>query len=106
MGKIIRLNTGFDECPDNVFFSTRHCSGVKDHQCIPKLQENEMSELKKKNVKLSDEKEKQDLEIEILIAVTAALSFVCFVVLMLAIRLAVKKRNDPSAGEHGIRAFP
>lgn len=36
LGKIIRLNTEFKSAPDNVFFSTDYCSGVKDFQCIPK----------------------------------------------------------------------
>ena len=34
LGKLIRMNTGFKSAPDNVFFSTQYCAGVKDFQCV------------------------------------------------------------------------
>ena len=38
LGKLIRMNTGFKSAPDNVFFSTQYCAGVKDFQCVPKTE--------------------------------------------------------------------
>lgn len=35
LSKIIRLNTGFKSAPDNIFFSTEHCSTVTNFWCIP-----------------------------------------------------------------------
>ena len=36
LSKIIQYNTDFKDVPDNVMFSSQHCSGVRNHQCIPK----------------------------------------------------------------------
>ena len=38
LGKLIRMNTGFKSAPDNVFFSTQYCAGVKDFQCVRKTE--------------------------------------------------------------------
>ena len=55
LGKIIRLNTGFKDAPDNVFFATQYCKGVEKHQCVAKDQKNK-DELQKKNTDLENEK--------------------------------------------------
>ena len=44
LGKIIRMNTGFKTAPDNVFFSTQYCAGVKDFQCVPKTETTSVTE--------------------------------------------------------------
>ena len=71
LGKLIRLNTGFDECPDNVFFSTRNCIGVKYYQCISKPLKNKEDELKEQNTELSEKISDKDKDIEVLTTIAS-----------------------------------
>ena len=98
LGKIIRLNTGFDECPDNVFFSTLNCIGVKNHQCIPKPLTSKEYELKEQNSELSEKISDKDKEIDVLISVTSVLAVLCFVCLLFCIWTILRRRQHKSSG--------
>jgi len=99
MGEIIRFNTGFDDCPENVFFSKQNCDGVKDHQCIPRpsKQSEEVRQLNSKNSKLqSDNDDKQD-KLRTLIIITCVLAGITLLVIICAIKVAVTRNqgDDP-----------
>ena len=34
LATLIRLNTDFQDVPENIFFSLKDCTEVRDHQCI------------------------------------------------------------------------
>ena len=57
LGKIIRLNTEFKDCPENVFFSARHCKDSRSfYQCEKKYHPTE--NIYKENNELMNENEK------------------------------------------------
>lgn len=91
LGKIIRLNTGFEECPDNVFFSTKNCIGVEKHQCVPKLESNEIVEVNEKNRQLKDEVEEKDEKLKLLIILLGVISAVCLLVILISVKIAKTK---------------
>lgn len=85
------MNTGFEECPDNVFFSTKNCIGVEKHQCVPKLESNEIVEVNEKNRQLKDEVEEKDEKLKLLIILLGVISAVCLLVILISVKIAKTK---------------
>jgi len=106
MGKMIRMNTAYQDCPDDVFFATQRCSGVKDHQCIPiLLPTSDYMSMQSQNEKLTKETNDQDYTIQTLIIVAAILGFACLVCLLFAIRIAIYSKftdNDEKKPQKGV----
>lgn len=106
MGEIIRLNTDFKDCPDNVFFSTRKCKGVKNHQCVPRPCRDVDCHLELENMKLSTEINEQKTLVRCLIIIAGILAAVCILLLIGAImvRGRMSKKSEYS-GKFSIDFF-
>ena len=85
MGKIIRLNTNFKSCPDNVFFASRNCKGVDNHQCIPRSCMDGNCYMQQENMKLSDKVSDQEEVVTGLIVTAVILGILCLVLIIGAV---------------------
>uniref|UniRef100_V9GVG1 Peroxinectin n=1 Tax=Hydra vulgaris TaxID=6087 RepID=V9GVG1_HYDVU len=100
LGKIIRLNTGFTDCPDNVFFSSENCIGVKNHQCIPRLFSNDKFFRTANDVHFKDKHNEQGDKIKLLIilaSVFGAFSGLLLVIAFVCLKLKVHAGNEISS---------
>lgn len=95
LSQIIQYNTGFDDCPENVFFSSQNCIGVRNFQCIPKRSsklnfKHEYNEIKKENEKMED-------ITHTLVIVAALLGAVTLLMFLTVVVLICKKNGGKMA---------
>lgn len=91
LSKIIRYNTGFDNCPENVFFSSQNCIGVKDFQCIPKPADK--SNFNAQYDEMKKEKERIENITQILIIVAAVLGGITLCLFLVTVILMCRKKQ-------------
>ena len=100
LSKIIRLNTGFDNCPENVFFSSQNCIGVKDYQCIPRLTTSSVH-FQQEYDEMKREKERMEQQTTILIVVAAVLGGVVLCLFLIAVVLMCCNSRKSKSKEFG-----
>lgn len=90
LSKIIQMNSGFSSCPGNVFFASRKCFGVKDHQCLPRRHElNDLQGCRK----LKSDCSTQDGRFIIVATIAGLLGAVALVALIVAFAMARKAKK-------------
>lgn len=104
LSKIIQLNTGIKDVPANVFFSTKVCKKVENHQCEQhqskdsKAIEKQLNYLKVEYVSLKKSADNLDEKNDILEAVCIIFGLVMLlhVIIFLVIHLRRKRKNKAS----------
>ncbi|XP_065655508.1 uncharacterized protein LOC100209490 isoform X5 [Hydra vulgaris] len=92
LSQIIKLNTGYYDCPNNVFFSLQNCFGSKDYQCIPR--NNGLDKNKDSNIlDLIRKNQEQMKEITILTIVTSLFGVLLFFLVVLILYCAKIKKG-------------
>jgi len=81
LGEIIRLNTDFENAPDNVFFSTMHCAGVENYQCSPR-KEQSVTDKNSDNAEAKATFSSNSMMLYVLAALLAVLTLVFTVILV------------------------
>lgn len=94
LSKIIRHNTGFDNCPENVFFASQNCIGVKDFQCIARPADR--TNFKVQYDEMKKEKERMENITQILIIAAAVLGGLTLCLALVAVILMCRKRQTSS----------
>lgn len=100
LSKIIRHNTGFDNCPENVFFASQNCIGVKDFQCIPRPADKTNFKVQYDEMKM--EKEKMENITQLLIIVAAILGGITLCLFLIAVILMCRKRQSSKTAKGDI----
>ena len=100
LSKIIRYNTGFDNCPENVFFSSQNCIGVKDFQCIPKPADK--SNFNAQYDEMKKEKERIENITQILIIVAAVLGGITLCLFLVTVILMCRKKQTSKNTKGGV----
>jgi len=99
LSKIIRFNTGFDNCPENVFFSSQNCIGAENYQCIPRLTSSSNSnsmDFQHEYDEMKREKERMEQQTTILIVVAAVLGGVVLCLFLIAVIMMCKGGRSKS----------
>lgn len=94
LSEIIKMNTLFKDCPKDVFFSTRHCSKVKDHQCV--LSKNPNNEQTRNDDATPTERAKETSyagEITLLAIAAIILSVLVCILVLVLIKMALSSKS-------------
>lgn len=83
LSKIIRMNSGFKTCPENTFFASHQCAGVKDHQCI---------ERHKTNLQHKYDELKGDCDQKLLITLAGAVGVLALVLVIIVFVIVYKTK--------------
>ena len=95
LARIIKLNTGIKDVPDNVFFSAKLCKTVVNHECVPRAAasgKNETHKIKKlmeENAILSAASQKSAMALDEANDKSRMLEILCIILGVLALALLI-----------------